>query len=258
MRFIQGVIVSFVLAFVNAGAGQIGDFAPLSVGTSWVYEWHYSASSILDQYSYMKDSLQISITVSGAKPLQNDTLVFLSVKEQGTSITRNSATMKLDTTARNLAFIDTVLVNRDSIVPAPGYRGRIVPVWRSHYKSSDSVSLGTAGSLPVRFFSGKVNHRPYTGFFASDIGLYSLTYWNGSLHNPETITASLEKYNGKDFSPVPVRTLETSACQIRTNTIKRSLVIHGIQNRGSCGFDMRGKKLTGNNRTNVQAIIVKK
>jgi hypothetical protein len=112
------------------------DFAPIGTGTSWEYSYYYSIKS---GTSYKTDSSIIRIELISQQIHGNDTVFLLSVKEEGTWMSYRmgdsvSRTGKIDST-----YIDTAILSDSSISPAPGYRCRIFPLWKSHTVRKDSL-----------------------------------------------------------------------------------------------------------------------
>jgi hypothetical protein len=209
MKSIPIILLSVSFSFCST---LIYDFAPTETGSKWVYSYYYSYYWV--SYLIQKDSLIVTIELASKKVKGNDTLLFLSIREQGRSVNTGYEGGPIFDTTSDEEFVDTVYISPTTITKAPGYRCKVFPFWNSHGILIDSLTRGMSDANILYVLSIPQQILPIVYTYLQGIGLYK--YFNGLFTNHNQSTAiNLISFNDKT---IPLSIINRSG-----NRMQRSL-----------------------------------
>jgi hypothetical protein len=238
------LIIVILVSSSFASSTLIGDFAPTTVGSKWVY--FYKDGPGMHSEPIPSDSLIIQIEAISKEKKGKDTLVLLKIIENGKSFSPIGLTLP---TQINDTFIDSAIISDDSIYKSSSYQCKVFPFWNQHNILSDSLKRVKLRNDTLFVFSlGNDTTFPFVSYssYLQGIGLYSLI----SVQLMSSMDITLISFNNK---PIPVETkfpsknaLEEKAT-LCNKTFKTKLITKGSK-LFATGYLLNGKKTraTGN------------
>jgi hypothetical protein len=185
----SAVTCGIMLLTSTAFCAMIGDFAPTTVGTKWVYSYYNFYSHVVDLWYF--DSLTVSITVSSKNMLGQDTVIVLGVSEVGRKLYDNRILGIHTDTTGTWNYTDTAIASGDSIVRG-AYHSPIFPFYKYHKITQDSLKKARLNNDSV--FSFGVSTPSYYYYYYQNIGYFSFDFEAASN------TSGIDKANLISFS----------------------------------------------------------
>jgi hypothetical protein len=182
LNTMSAVTCGIMLLTSTAFCAMIGDFAPTTIGAKWVYRYYFSHSQV--PYLRKMDSLTVSITLSSKSLRGKDTVIVLDVSEQGRKLSDDwQFGIHTDTTS-TWNYTDTAIASGDSIIAHLPYRCPIVPFYKYHTITQDSLRKVLLNNDSVFCYGNSgYNYRYYyqnIGFFADNFVMATNQIWNTS------------------------------------------------------------------------------
>jgi hypothetical protein len=231
---------------------MIGDFAPTTVGAKWVYSYYYLSTDLMGSFRIM-DSLTVSITVSSKILRGNDTVIVLSVLEQGSKLS-NYPGEGTDTTGV-WNYTDTAIASGDSVVKHAPYHCPVFPFFTYHTITEDSLKKVLLGNDSISCYC---HYDPVcmeyeyheTYYYYQNIGEYSY-YECGSPPGMGVLRyqINLISFSNGNFS-VAAKPIVNKPTARPAVSFRHAVIILDGKNMRKDGmyYDVRGKRISAGQR----------
>jgi hypothetical protein len=227
---------------------QIGDFAPMTIGSTWSYIYKYYYSTTLYGAS---ESLSVTINLISKTIKQNDTIVCLNISEQGRSAGGGVQIPAFDN-AVMLQFVDTIICSGDSIVYAKTYQCPVFPFWKKHSIGIDSLVKRISNQDTTYYFHKDSTYIDYSAEvitqrqsnYGQNVGLSSDTLKVGTF---KSTYITLQNYNKETSS----KNIQDKVADKNYSTYYRVFcIVNGnFQRQNEFFFSANGEKIFAEKKT---------
>jgi hypothetical protein len=242
----SSLITAVILFFLTtAYSAMIKDFAPLQIGTTWVYSY-FGWEDLITTFTL--DSMNITLKIQSKINRGTDTLILIDVHQQkapinGPHVVPKRAAINLDSD-----YIDTVIARGDSIIPK-NYRCPVFPFLSTHSIDQESLRKIKLGADSLFEYSNSYHEMTFnnTIHYIQNRGLSdrSTDHWLGvSPKSRKGENINLLSFNGNPI-PVAVKSITYNGCSFQPKAFY-ALRLNLLQKRmhaRTIYFDLNGKTI---------------